>query len=224
MAILRAIEASYGKVISLNVVRDTDSLLPTNTIFMTLLEPIDLGKRHLHEIPAPVSELGDKERYGGPSLDDVRRVLASPHEATSSRPAQSSNTGSRGRAQGNKSVITFEIEARRNAGRTRTMKDDPTYRTMTIEMIKEDQEILDALEQFEGGFFGGFEGVADRHRKVLERLEPSARSSNESSQPRRSVNARRDFRVGGIGGQRQRDGGEEPVVSDGSRQTEVGSV
>lgn len=74
------------------------------------------------------------------------------------------------------------------------MRDDPTYREMTVEMIKEDEEILDALDQFEGGFFGGFEGVASQHRKVLDKLRPLAKSGNAKGGVR---SGRTDQREGG---------------------------
>lgn len=171
LAILRAVEASYGQVINLQVLRDTDSLQPTNMMFMTLLEPIDVSKRLLHEIPAPVSSLGTKERYGGPSLEDVRAVL-SARDPAQTKPIHNKNGTETGAG-----VITFEVEARKNAGRTRT-KSDPTFKAMTLEMVQEDEKILDALNEFGSGFFGGFEGVTARHRAEMQHQRGSLANPN----------------------------------------------
>lgn len=167
LAIMRAVEAKYGQVINIQVPRDPDSLQPTNLIFLTLLEPVELGtKRHIHEIPAPRSELGDKEIFGGPSLADVQAVL-------SSTPAP---RGGNRRGSSTGKVITFEVELRKTARRDRQTRD-PTVRKVTPEMIEEDEKILDALDKFGDGFFGGFEGVAAKHRKVLEDRKAQMASS-----------------------------------------------
>ena len=94
------------------------------------------------------------------------------------------------------------------------MRDDPTYRAMTLEAIKEDEEILDALEQFEGGFFGGFEGVASEHRKVLERLRPAAIKES----------ARRDGETGRRGRQQEGRGEDPAAVADSPKEAEAGAV
>jgi hypothetical protein len=116
-------------------------------------------------------------------------------------------------------MITFEIEARKNAGRTKKMRDDPTYREMTMEMIKEDEEILDALEQFGGGFFGGFEGVASEHRKVLQRLRASREkpSGGVSGAPRSGA---KDGQVEGG----ERGAALEEAVSESTRQAQAVQV
>lgn len=158
LAILRAVEAQYGQVIDFSIFRDPESLQPNNLVFLTLLDPVELGsKRHIHEIPAPQSELGNKQIYGGPSLADVQAVL-SP-SGTPRRLWRNPPPSDR--------VITFEVEVRRTAARTRSSRD-PTVKKITEEMIREDEKILDALEPFGDGFYGGFEGVAAKHRKVLE--------------------------------------------------------
>jgi hypothetical protein len=170
LAILRAVESKYGQVVNFRVPRDPDNLQPTNIVFFTLLDPVELGsKRHIHEIPAPRSEFGDKEIYGGPSLADVQAVLSSNPENTSS-----SNSNRKDASTGQ--VITFELELRKNPPRARANRD-PTARKVTPEMIKEDEEILDALDKFGDGFFGGFEGVAAKHRKVLEDRKAQLKSN-----------------------------------------------
>lgn len=114
-------------------------------------------------------------------------------------------------------MITFEVEARRNAGRTKKMRDDPTYREMTVEMIKEDEEILDALEQFEGGFFGGFEGVASQHRKTLDKLRRSARSGNANRGVRSGRNDQRE------GGEEEGSALGEAAMAESPKQAEAAS-
>lgn len=166
-AILREVESKYGRVINFDVPRDPDSLQPTNIIFFSLLDPVELGtgsKRALHEIPAPVSEFGKNEIFGGPSLNDVQAVLTGKSgSGTASSPASSRHTSKSPKPQ---SVITFEVEKRmRHRARSEW---DPTRKHITAAMIEEDEKIVAALERFGGGFFGGFEGVAEKHRAVLE--------------------------------------------------------
>jgi len=162
-AVLRSIESTYGPVINFDVVRDTDSLQPTNTLFFTMAEPVNLGKEKetFHEIPSPKSSAGVMERYGGPSLDDVRGIL---RESFKQLPM--SRTGKQ-----TQESITFKVEIRRKAGWAPPL----TTKKTTPTTLRQDRKVLEALGKFGDGFFGGFKGLEEKHSKIVERKEGGMR-------------------------------------------------
>lgn len=160
-AVLRSVESTYGQVIDFDMSRDVDSLQPTNMLFFTLAEPVNLNINRdvLHEIPSPKSSEGVMERYGGPSLNDIRNILREPSlRLTSSSRGKSSQTS-----------ITFKVEARRRSGNTPPL----TLRRSTPTMIRQDRKILEALGKFGDGFFGGFKGLQETHSAIVDKKERS---------------------------------------------------
>jgi hypothetical protein len=164
-AVLRSIESTYGQVIDFDVVRDTDSLQPTNTLFFTMAEPVNLGKEKetFHEIPSPKSSTGVMERYGGPSLDDVRGIL---RESFKQLPMSS-------RGKQSQESITFKVEIRRKAGRGPPLSTKKTTPTT----LRQDRKVLEALGKFGDGFFGGFKGLEEKHSKIVEKKQGGMRTN-----------------------------------------------
>jgi hypothetical protein len=156
-AVLRSIESTYGQVMTFDVNRDPDSQLPTNLLFFTLAESVNLhGRDTLHEIPSPQSSLGPLERYGGPSLDDIRSVLRDDYRRMPKSKAQNQN-------QNNQSSITFRVELRRTSGYNQPL---PVKKT-TPTTIQQDKRIAEALEKFGDGFFGAFKGLGEKHSAIV---------------------------------------------------------
>ena len=138
--------------------KDYDVLLPQSTLFLTLLRPVKLPRPLLLEISPP--NIKKKSAYfGGPSLEDIQAVLRSNPVAEE---------------QGTIAVepIQFRVEmlGARSPQRQRPRRDDFAARRTGRE-VEEDEEIVEALRQLGGGFFGGFEGVADRLRHLARKEE-----------------------------------------------------
>ncbi|KAK4686142.1 hypothetical protein P7C73_g3987, partial [Tremellales sp. Uapishka_1] len=152
-AVVRSVESELGSVLDINVVKDPDTNLPTNMIFITLLRPYNLVKPLHREIPFPPTPTSN--HLGGPSLLDIHNVLVSspPILTEKSKPPTAKSA----------KAIQFRIEVRHPAppikkdGRTRKYLSNRDER-----QIKEDEDILSALASFDGGFFGGLEGVKEK--------------------------------------------------------------
>lgn len=151
-AVLRSIEDNYGPVLDFEVAKDPDSLRPASLLFFTMCDSIDMDTSRLLEIPAPRSSQNELERYGGPSLGDVMSVLRSD-------PSQA--------AKGQDQVITFEVEARRKKSSNHT---PAKLKRPTRQSIKQDIRLAEALEKFDGGFFGAFAGLGARYKPLFEKV------------------------------------------------------
>lgn len=203
-AVLRSIESTYGQVINFDVVRDTDSLQPTNTLFFTMAEPVNLGKdkETFHEIPSPKSSAGVMERYGGPSLEDIRGIL---RESSKQLPMSS-------RGKQSHESITFKVEIRRKAGRA-----PPLYtKKTTPTTIRQDRKVVEALGKFGDGFFGGFKGLEEKHSQIVEKKEAELKAPKD----------KRGGQAGRQGGRRDavaRAGDAEEGVEESSRGAEAGT-
>ena len=155
-AMIRAVEARLGSVISIEMQKNLDDLLPVVSIFITLLRPIQLEEALYLEIPMPAISKGTNY-LGGPSLDDVQAALRSKPVAVD---------------QGtiiNEETLAFHVELFRAAddGYRRPWKYNE-QRRLGAE-VEEDEGIVEALQQFEGGFYGGFEGLAQRFRSLAKK-------------------------------------------------------
>jgi hypothetical protein len=140
-------------------------------------KPIEYEANRLHEIPAPRSSLNELERYGGPSWEDVKSVLRS--DPSRGLPA--------GQGKNQSQVITFEVEARkksRNATTIKTRKPDNAS-------IKRDIRLAEALEKFDGGFFGGFAGLGTRYKPIFENLKKNIGEKDQRPRARNSGSVRR---------------------------------
>lgn len=68
LAVVREFEKQHGAVLSIDVPKDADTLLPGRIIKVTTLRPVQIDTTAVFEIPAPKT----RSRKGGVTLDDVR--------------------------------------------------------------------------------------------------------------------------------------------------------
>ncbi|BEI79626.1 hypothetical protein CcaverHIS002_0101550 [Cutaneotrichosporon cavernicola] len=169
-AIVRAIEAKYGVVLNVEVLKDADTLRPANRMFVTLLKPIELeGEQHF-EIPAP--KYNPAESTGGVTLAEVQAALG---------PAQSMDDIEATEGEMPR-TIKFTLEPR--TGRFREFRYMRYGNRRSYGEIREDNEIVRALESFSGGFFGGLSGVSDKFKDLITEatVDPRERKAAEEAE------------------------------------------
>jgi hypothetical protein len=120
-------------------------------------EPVNLGnqKTVLHEVQSPKSGFNVLERYGGPSLADIRSILRESHNS----PRIGSPKAGSQKAQ---EAITFSVEPRKTMGYTPPI----TQKKTTPTTIRQDMKVAEALEKFGDGFFGGFRQLGKKHTAI----------------------------------------------------------
>ena len=158
-AIVRAIESKFGTVISIELPKDYDTLLPQSIILLTLLRPVQLPLPLLLEI-SPPNISRSSNHLGGPSLDDVRAALR--FNQTAHEQGTISET-----------PLQFKVEELSRRSYVRPKKRVWRNPRRTGSEVAEDEEIVEALQKFGGGFFGGFEGLADKFKHLARREEGS---------------------------------------------------
>ncbi|KAL1405842.1 hypothetical protein Q8F55_007520 [Vanrija albida] len=154
LAVLRAAEARLGPIVKVDVPKDAGTKRMTNLLFVSVLKPVAFDKSVLLEIPAPVLSR-ESTQLGGPGLADVVAALHTPATPTEGKKAS---------AEG---ALQFRIEAR-GAGRAppaRWARQFGANVTPTDAERAEDDRIVRALASF-GGFYGGFDGVADKFKAL----------------------------------------------------------
>ncbi|WVQ73429.1 hypothetical protein IAR50_003001 [Cryptococcus sp. DSM 104548] len=159
-AILRAAESKLGaKALHVRIPKSLDSLKLGPSIYIETLRPVKFEKELLLEIPSPV--LSPESNFlGGLSLADVTRVLdADPVISTSVQKSPSNGRKDR--------PLQFRIEPAKPPSRNPS-KARRSEQFRSKQGGKEGAEVVKALKAFEGGFFGGFEGVADKFEGMLE--------------------------------------------------------
>jgi hypothetical protein len=159
-----------------------------------MAEPVNLGKEKetFHEIPSPKSSAGVMERYGGPSLDDVRGIL---RESFKQLPMSS-------RGKQSQESITFKVEIRRKSGWVPPLSTKKTTPTT----LRQDRKVLEALGKFGDGFFGGFKGLEEKHSKIVEKKQGGLRTA---------VNDKRGGQAGRQAGRREAGGKAEVADESG---------
>jgi len=155
-AIVRAIEAKLGSVISIEVRKDYDTLEPQSTLLLTLLRPVQLPTPLYLEIPQPAISK-NSNFLGGPSLDDVQAALRSTQTAAD---------------QGTINAEPLQFRVERLARRTdRPRRREYRNPRRVGREVEEDEEIVEALQKFGGGFYGGFEGLAEKLKHLARKDE-----------------------------------------------------
>ncbi|CAK9785225.1 hypothetical protein CC85DRAFT_285380 [Cutaneotrichosporon oleaginosum] len=172
-AIVRAIEAKYGVVLNIDVVKDADSLRPANRLFVTLLKPVELPDGdNRFEIPAPKYNAADTT--GGVSLADIEAALrpAPPVEAAEGETQR---------------TIKFSLEPR-----TRKARDFRYLRyanRVSAREQREDDEIVRALQAFSGGFYNGLAGVADKFKGLVLETTPDLKERRAAQEAEETLRA-----------------------------------
>lgn len=157
-AIVKAVESKLGtSVLNIQMPKQQDSLQPGPTIFIETLRPAKLDKPLLLEIPSP--QLSSESNFlGGPSLSDVSRVLS--EEPTFNSTIDNSPSGRKD------APLQFRVEVQKRKPRE-SGKARRTASFRSKQGGKDAAEIVKALREFDGGFFGGFEGVAEKFEAML---------------------------------------------------------
>lgn len=157
-AIVKAVESKLGtSVLNVQMPKQQDSLQPGPTIFIETLRPAKLDKPLLLEIPSP--QLSSESNFlGGPSLSDVSRVLS--EEPTFNSTIDNSPSGRKD------APLQFRVEVQKRKPRE-SGKARRTASFRSKQGGKDAAEIVKALREFDGGFFGGFEGVAEKFEAML---------------------------------------------------------
>jgi len=114
-------------------------------MLLTFQRPIDLKQPLILDVPFP--ELSAESNHlGGPSLEDLDKVLLGQGDGKNGKVMQ----------------VSMEVAKPGTFGyRIPTRNLNRTYKR-TEKEVAEDDEILDALENFGGGFYGGFEGLLEQ--------------------------------------------------------------
>ncbi|WVR06631.1 hypothetical protein IAU60_003663 [Kwoniella sp. DSM 27419] len=173
-AIIRAVEAKLGvSVLDLIVPKDTDSLKYTPTIFLTTVRPVKLDGPLLLEIPSP--QLSSESNFlGGPSLADIQSVLSPSHEAISTSNITQSPAG------GKDAPLQFRVELQRRPALIQR-RNSQTRRKRYKQDGQEGIEIVQQLKEFGNGFYGGFEGLAQKFEHIKLRSETAQDTATSSS-------------------------------------------
>ncbi|WVF68726.1 hypothetical protein IAT40_003498 [Kwoniella sp. CBS 6097] len=156
-AIIKAVESKLGtEILDLYIAKDQDAKKLGPTIFLTTLKPVKLDSALLLEIPSPVIS-SESNFLGGPSWNDIFKILSTntPLGSITSELTQNP-TGKDTPLQFRVEVQRKPIQAQRRANR------GINKRVRYSQDGKDGLAIVEALKEFGGGFFGGFEGVAEK--------------------------------------------------------------
>ncbi|KAK8858872.1 hypothetical protein IAR55_003103 [Kwoniella newhampshirensis] len=191
-AIIRAVEAKLGaSVLDMHLPKDPDSLNPGPTIYLTTLRPVKLDSPLLLEIPSPAIS-SESNFLGGPSLHDVQAILNNEGAV----PSASTELTRSPSGKKDELPLQFRVEVAKNQSQSRRGRERAgsaskhalkNKRKRHRADGKEAAEIVRELKNFGGGFYGGFEGLAEKFEGLL--INPSERGlsqqleSTEGDQP-----------------------------------------
>jgi hypothetical protein len=106
------------------------------------------------EIPV-TKEMNNATRLGGPSLADMQAVLRSSGDS------QNSQDGVESSSESLRFKVSESTIKRLHPYNVKQLRD-----SRREDVVKENQEIVKALQKFGGGFYGGFEGLAEKFEDV----------------------------------------------------------
>ncbi|ORY31834.1 hypothetical protein BCR39DRAFT_525633 [Naematelia encephala] len=149
LAVIRAIESKLGPSVFLHVPKDFETLQTSTIFFLHLLRPAQLDRHLLLEVPSPKISR-ESNHLGGPSLADLMSVLRS-------NPLD--EAGAEGEPPIHVRVEPVPLSGRRKASKELHVQHISSADTPALRA--EDKAIVEALRRFEGGFYGGFQGIAD---------------------------------------------------------------
>ncbi|WWD18764.1 hypothetical protein CI109_103219 [Kwoniella shandongensis] len=192
-AIIRAVESKLGaSILDMYLPKDPDSFNPGPTIFLTTLRPVKLDKPLLLEIPPPTIS-SESNFLGGPSLRDLETILNPENGSSLSVTTELTRNPS---GKKDEQPLQFRVEVQKNVQSRREREMNGTIsknakknrRVKFRNEGKEAAEIVKELRNFGGGFYGGFEGLADKFEKLL----------SKSSSDRGDAGARAESRASGV--------------------------
>ncbi|WVQ84972.1 hypothetical protein IAT38_007136 [Cryptococcus sp. DSM 104549] len=170
--ILRAIERKLNtSVLYVQMIKNPDTLTGTHSLFLETIIPVKVDDQMMLEVPAPV--LSEESNFlGGPSLEDVRAALAVAADARpSDAPLISSKRNDslappfprRDRdVPQNPDVIQIQVSP--TYEKRAAYRDPKVWQTRNRQGGTDLSRVLQAIQAFDGGFFGGFNGIVDGPR------------------------------------------------------------
>ncbi|WWD05236.1 hypothetical protein V865_003309 [Kwoniella europaea PYCC6329] len=181
--VLRQVEKKLNiEIFDLSILKDPDSLSPLNTIFLTTLKPMQLESPILMEIPLSSGKIsGESNFLGGPSLKDIQNALNTPtqshsplHQDTETI-STTSNQSKKGGDGDGEDVLQIKIELQRKPLKSKSERQirpkNPNKRLRHSLTGKEASDIVEQLKAFNGGFYGGFEGLAEKFDHLIVRAK-----------------------------------------------------
>lgn len=149
LRLVRALEKELGTVVRIDMPKDQDMRRGFKFMSVETLRPRALPEPLSGELPASYIDAG--AGHGGVSLGDVLAALRSEQP-----PSASTEPTPR---------IAYEVIARTEPMRFRRGLQNRATKP-TLAQRRADSDIVAALRAFDGGFFGGFAGVADKFAEL----------------------------------------------------------
>ncbi|WWC62931.1 uncharacterized protein I303_105529 [Kwoniella dejecticola CBS 10117] len=200
--IIKALERKLKvEVLDFTVQKDFDTFQPTSNIFLTTLKPVHLDNALLMEIPFDGSKNTESNFLGGPSLNDIARILNTPSSSSSSSIKSSSgpttsdsntsiqsssienDTQGKGKGTGSAAqgveTLQIRVEIQKNT-RLPTTRMSKSKRQRYPQNGREASDIVKSLRNFKGGFYGGFEGLAEKFDHLAIEEESSSNPSSNN--------------------------------------------
>ncbi|KAK6907702.1 hypothetical protein L486_05621 [Kwoniella mangroviensis CBS 10435] len=179
--VLKQVEKKLNiEIFDFSILKDHDSLSPLNTIFLTTLKPIQLESPILMEIPLGSKNIsGESNFLGGPSLKDIQNALNtttqthSPLHQDTENISTTSNQIKKGGDGEDGDVLQIKIELQRKPLKSKSERKNQTRHKRARHSLtgKEASDIVQQLKAFNGGFYGGFEGLAEKFDHLIIRAE-----------------------------------------------------
>ncbi|RSH81907.1 uncharacterized protein EHS24_008104 [Apiotrichum porosum] len=153
-ALVREAERKLGPIITMDVPRSADTFQPGNLVFITLLHPVKFNKEEpiVFEMDAPfVSK--ESTYLGGVTSADLSLAI-------SGKPPRNGHQN-----VGPNTPMRVRIELwEKHDERMYSLAKFPEQRVRpSVFERREDSKLVDALKAFDGGFFGGLNGLADKY-------------------------------------------------------------
>ncbi|WVQ65416.1 uncharacterized protein L199_003592 [Kwoniella botswanensis] len=181
--VLKYVEKKLNiEIFDFSILNDPDSLSPLNTIFLTTLKPIQLECPILMEIPISSKNIsGGSNFLGGPSLKDIQNALNttvqshSPLHQDTETISTAPNQSKKGGEGEGEDVLQIKIELQRKPLKSKSERQirpkNPNKRLRHSLTGKEASDIVEQLKAFNGGFYGGFEGLAEKFDHLIIRAK-----------------------------------------------------
>lgn len=150
---VKAAESRLGPIVSISVPKDSEIRRARQHVFVTTLRPTTLTADGVLEIPAPATMRSSDYTGVGPTYQELVATLRS--DTSPVKPSQNHDA-----------PIQFRIDALQKAPTPPRSYTQKVYRNQWERQT--DDSIVRALQAFDGGFAGGFDGVADKFAHLVE--------------------------------------------------------
>ncbi|WWC88343.1 uncharacterized protein L201_003253 [Kwoniella dendrophila CBS 6074] len=139
------------------------------------------------KFPKNIYQSKESNFLGGPSLNDISRIINESNFIDTLLTSSSSIGKDKDRDSENE-ILQFKVEIQRNL--TKKQKSDKaqkskfkrsTSRQRYTQNGKEASDIVQALKEFKGGFYGGFDGLAEKFEHLI--INPENNPKAEEGTP-----------------------------------------